>query len=252
MILPVRKETVFDRESAAAKKPDWAMPIDIATADAIRKAGELREHVDGIRPFDGVLLCHEDEVHCFDVDWPEDEESDANLAGRFYCMYTTPDDFSTISRSEALEKAKYDTYVSIGDVPSIHLVTSVGIPESAVAPPALQSAWQRLLPTAHLSGARATRPPTIKSSRLSRSTRWSGGAWPAEPMLSLVHSPHDRFRRRAQVGQRPCCGSAVLPLAPSSTCLFFFSLPAVFTLCCRSGGTVISSQYTCSTMEVVS
>ena len=121
----------------------------LAEAAAIRQAGEIREHVEDIRPFDGVMYWTETEVYLLEVDWPEETDSagirkrqtehgDAmNIdiedprEGRYYKLHSAADDYEIITLSDAKEKAKYDTYVSLGKVPN-DLVVSAAICERSV------------------------------------------------------------------------------------------------------------------------
>ena len=89
------------------------MSRDLAEAAAIRSAAELREHVDGVRPIDGVLLWENDCVRCFPVDWPEDEGHVDDSYSRFNLMWSALDDFQTITKDEAREMAKYDTCLNL-------------------------------------------------------------------------------------------------------------------------------------------
>ena len=83
-------------------------------ADAIRSAAELREHVDGVKPFEGVLAWTNDQVCYFPVDWPP---SASNEDGRFYRLWSDPSDLSVISFDEAREKQKAGQCVHIGQAP---------------------------------------------------------------------------------------------------------------------------------------
>ena len=51
------------------------LPTHLAEAAAIRQAGEIREHVEDRRPFDGVMYWTDESVYVFEVDWPEETDS---------------------------------------------------------------------------------------------------------------------------------------------------------------------------------
>ena len=117
-LLPEKLESSLERkfsEAGPRKGKEW-MPTPIAAADAIRKAGELRDDVEGIRPFDGVMLWSEDgSVTQLDVHWHEDEDDPLDV--RYASAWTTMDDFIVITEEEARTEAQADTYVHIGQVP---------------------------------------------------------------------------------------------------------------------------------------
>lgn len=93
----------------------------MSEADAIRSAAELREHVEGVRPYERVLAWTDDQVCCFPVDWPPDE---SNEDGRFYRLWSDPSDLSIISFDEAREKHKTCQYINVGHVPRVRELVS--------------------------------------------------------------------------------------------------------------------------------
>ena len=89
-------------------------------ASAIRKAGDLREQTDDIRPFDGVMLWRDDIVYRFDVDYP-DEDLDVEWDGRYCWPRTDSSDVYEMSRDEAKQMANTAEYVHLGSCPSVVL-----------------------------------------------------------------------------------------------------------------------------------
>ena len=90
-----------------------------AAAEAIRRAGELREHVDGVRPFDSVVAWStqnkEPDISRYEVSWPEDDDNPDG--GRFYSLNTTGFDFEMLSLEDARRDLDSDRHIHIGDVP---------------------------------------------------------------------------------------------------------------------------------------
>ena len=91
---------------------------DFAMANAIRKAGDLREQTDDIRPFDGVMLWRDDLVYRFEVDYP-DEDPDVEWDGRYYWARTDSSDVYEMSREEAEQMARQSEYVHLGSCTSL-------------------------------------------------------------------------------------------------------------------------------------
>ena len=96
--------------------------ILMSEADVIRTAAELHEHVTGTREIEGVLAWTDDQVCCFPLDWPPDENDEE--AGRFCRLWSDPSDLSIISFEEARDKQKTGQFVCIGQVPRLRELPS--------------------------------------------------------------------------------------------------------------------------------
>ena len=113
------------------------LPPDQAAASAIRSAAELREHVDGVRPFDSVLLWQNDFVRCYSVDSPEDDDNIDDPYSRFNQLYSYEQDHELISVDRALEMAKHDTCVVVNDVDPLLEIKYVDMSPAVAASRAL-------------------------------------------------------------------------------------------------------------------
>ena len=89
-VFPKSKGDDFKASDAISRSQprQGVLPPDQATASAIRSAAELREHVDGVRPFDSVLLWQNGFVRSYSVDSPEDDDNIDDPYSRFNQLYS--------------------------------------------------------------------------------------------------------------------------------------------------------------------
>ena len=89
----------------------------MAEAQAIRSAAELREHVEGVRPIDGVLLWEKECVRFFPVDWPEEDDNEDDRHSRFNQLFSMKHDYETITHQEAQEMWPVSSQPKLGGIP---------------------------------------------------------------------------------------------------------------------------------------
>ena len=109
-------ETEKTNRHPGYRKDSSGLTTPKAEADALRVAAELREHVDGTKSYDGVVLWCDGRAYYFPVDWPPDKE---NEDGRFYWLWSDPHDHQEITLEEAAVKQRLDTCLYTGQIPRI-------------------------------------------------------------------------------------------------------------------------------------